>query len=67
MFILMISTLMSLHTVVLIPRYLIFRNLGWLDSYWPFIVPAAFGCFPFFIFMLVQFFRGCRANSMNPP
>ncbi|MDQ1914690.1 carbohydrate ABC transporter permease [Paenibacillus sp. GD4] len=58
MFILMISTLMLPHTVVLIPRYLIFRNLGWLDSYWPFIVPAAFGCFPFFIFMLVQFFRG---------
>lgn len=58
MFILMISTLMLPHTVIVIPRYLIFRNLGWLDSYWPFIVPAAFGCFPFFIFMLVQFFRG---------
>lgn len=58
MFILMIATLMLLHTVIVIPRYLIFRNLGWLDSYLPFIVPAAFGCFPFFIFMLVQFFRG---------
>jgi oligogalacturonide transport system permease protein len=54
----MISTLMLPNTVVVIPRYLIFRNLDWLDTYWPFIVPAAFGCFPFFIFMLVQFFRG---------
>lgn len=58
MFALMISTLMLPNTVVVIPRYLIFRNLNWLDTYWPFIVPAAFGCFPFFIFMLVQFFRG---------
>lgn len=26
------------------------RNLGWLDSYWTFIVPAMFGCFPCFLF-----------------
>jgi len=58
LFILMISTLMLPQTVVLIPRYLIFRDLGWLNSYWPFIVPAIFACFPFFIFMMVQFFRG---------
>lgn len=55
---LMVATLMLPQTVILIPRYLIFRNLGWLDSYLPFIVPALFGCFPFFIFMLVQFIRG---------
>lgn len=58
LFVLMISTLMLPQSVVLIPRYLIFRNLGWLNSYWPFIVPAVFACFPFFIFMMVQFFRG---------
>ncbi|OXM82964.1 carbohydrate ABC transporter permease [Paenibacillus rigui] len=58
MFILMISTLMLPHSVIIIPRYLIFRHLDWLDSYLPFIVPAAFGCFPFFIFMMVQFIRG---------
>jgi len=58
LFTLMISTLMLPQTVILIPRYLIFRNLGWLDSYWPFIVPAIFACYPFFIFMMIQFFRG---------
>lgn len=57
-FALMITTLMLPQTVILIPRYLIFRNLGWIDSYLPFIVPALFGCFPFFIFMMVQFIRG---------
>jgi oligogalacturonide transport system permease protein len=58
LFMLMISTLMLPNAVIIIPRYILFRNFGWLDSYLPFIVPAAFGCYPFFIFMLIQFFRG---------
>jgi oligogalacturonide transport system permease protein len=58
LFMLMISTLMLPATVIVIPRYIFFKNLGWLDSYRPFIVPAALGAFPFFNFMMVQFFRG---------
>jgi oligogalacturonide transport system permease protein len=46
------------NAVIIIPRYLIFRDFGWLNSYLPFIVPALFACYPFFIFMIVQFFRG---------
>ena len=55
---LMISTLMLPNAVIIIPRYLIFNKLGWLDTYLPFIIPALFACYPFFIFMLVQFLRG---------
>lgn len=55
---LMISTLMLPNTIIIIPRYILFRNLGWLNTYLPFIVPAIFACYPFFIFMLVQFIRG---------
>ncbi|HCU30263.1 MAG TPA: sugar ABC transporter permease [Sphaerochaeta sp.] len=58
LFTIMLSTMMLPATVILIPRYIFFRNLGWLDSYLPFIVPAMLGCFPFFNFMMVQFFRG---------
>ncbi|MDR3167815.1 MAG: carbohydrate ABC transporter permease [Treponema sp.] len=58
LFFLMISTLMLPATVIVIPRYIFFKNLGWLDSYLPFIVPAILGAFPFFNFMMVQFFRG---------
>lgn len=54
---LMLTTLMLPSSVMLIPRYVMFRDMGWLDTYLPFIVPAMFGT-PFFIFMLVQFFRG---------
>lgn len=57
-FSLMISTLMLPHAVVIIPRYILFKNLNWLNSYYPFIVPSAFAGSAFFIYMLVQFFRG---------
>jgi oligogalacturonide transport system permease protein len=57
-FSIMISTLMLPNAVIIIPRYILFRNFGWLDSYLPFTMPALFACYPFFIFMLVQFFRG---------
>lgn len=42
LFALMISTLMLPNAVVIIPKYMLFRDLGWIDSYNPFIVPAIF-------------------------
>jgi oligogalacturonide transport system permease protein len=57
LFALMIGTILLPSTVLLIPRYLIFRDLGVLDTYLPFWITAAAGV-PFFIFMFVQFFRG---------
>lgn len=58
MFALLLATMMLPNAVVIIPRYILFRNLHVLDSYWPFYLTAAFACYPFFIYMLVQFFRG---------
>jgi oligogalacturonide transport system permease protein len=57
LFAIMIATILLPNTVLLVPRYLIFRNLGMLDSYLPFWLTAAAGV-PFFIFMFVQFFHG---------
>ncbi len=57
LFAVMIGTILLPNTVLLVPRYLIFRNLGLLDSYVPFWLTAAAGV-PFFIFMFVQFFHG---------
>ncbi len=58
LFTVMLSTLMLPASVVIIPKYLLFRNLDWLDTYLPFIVPAAFAGSPFYIFLMVQFLRG---------
>lgn len=39
----------------MVPLFIIFKNLGWLNSYLPLVVPALFG-HPYFIFLLRQFF-----------
>nr|WP_307344707.1 carbohydrate ABC transporter permease [Metabacillus malikii] len=55
-FAIMMVTLMLPYEVVMIPQYIIFAQLGWLDSIKPIAIPAYFG-HPFFIFLLVQFIR----------
>ena len=56
LFVVLLSTLMLPGEVTLVPVYLLFRNLGWLDSYLPLIVPSWFGGSAFYIFLLRQFF-----------
>jgi ABC-type sugar transport system, permease component len=58
LFALMISTLMLPNAVIIIPRYTLFNQFGWINTYMPFYAPALLACYPFFIFMLVQFMRG---------
>ena len=53
---LMISTLMLPSIVTLIPTFILFRYLKWIDTFYPLIVPFWFGGSPFFIFLLRQFF-----------
>ncbi len=55
-FIVMLATLMLPSQVLFIPQYLLFRNLGWLDSLKPLVVPTFFGN-PFYIFLVRQFMR----------
>ncbi|MFN8491438.1 MAG: carbohydrate ABC transporter permease [Caldilineaceae bacterium] len=54
---LLLATLMLPYVVTLIPTYILFKNLGWLDSFKPLIVPAYFGGGAFYIFLLRQFFK----------
>ena len=56
-FAIMMMTLMLPGHVTTIPRYIIFRIFGWIDTFYPFIVPKFFGGDAFFIFLLVQFIR----------
>lgn len=55
LFLLMLSTLMVPPQVTLVPLYVLFKNLGWLDTFLPLIVPSFFGGGAFFIFLLRQF------------
>ena len=56
-FALMLGTLMLPYHVTLIPQYVLFLNLGWVDTFLPLIVPKFLAVDAFFIFLLVQFFR----------
>ncbi|HEY3780285.1 MAG TPA: carbohydrate ABC transporter permease [Fimbriimonadaceae bacterium] len=56
LFILFISTMMLPPIVTMIPTYLLFKELHWVDTFLPLIVPAWFGGGAFNIFLLRQFF-----------
>jgi multiple sugar transport system permease protein len=51
-----LATMMVPFQVIMVPLFIIFKHMGWLNTYLPLIVPAFFGS-PYFIFMLRQFFR----------
>ncbi|MCJ8240622.1 carbohydrate ABC transporter permease [Peteryoungia algae] len=52
-----IAILLLPNVVTRIPQYMLFRDLGWLDTFLPLWVPSAFAGDAFFVFMLVQFLR----------
>src|SRR5688572_3808818 len=51
-----IATMLLPDTVLLIPRFILFYQLGWLNTYLPLTVPLWFGGGAFFIFLFRQFF-----------
>jgi ABC-type glycerol-3-phosphate transport system permease component len=55
-FILLLSTLMLPYPVIMVPLYLMFARLGWVNSFAPLIVPTFFGN-AFYIFLLRQSFK----------
>ena len=57
-FALMLGTLMLPYHVTLVPQYVLFLNIGWVDTILPLVVPKFLAHDAFFIFLMVQFFRG---------
>ena len=57
LFALVISTLLLPQQVVMIPQYIMFSFIGWINSYKPLILPRFFAM-PFFIFLMYQFIQG---------
>lgn len=54
-FIMMLSTMMVPVWVTMVPTFIMFSRLGWLDTYLPILLPAYFAV-PFFTFLMRQFF-----------
>ncbi|MHB0877783.1 MAG: carbohydrate ABC transporter permease [Anaerolineae bacterium] len=73
-FAMLLSTMMLPGQVTLIPQFILFKNLGWLNTFLPLIVPAFAGS-AFYIFLLRQFMmtlplaldEAARIDGASPP
>jgi len=57
LFAVMLATIMLPFQVVLVPQFTIFKELGWLNTFLPLIVPKFLATDAFFVFLMVQFIR----------
>jgi len=64
LFLIMLSTMMLPAQVTMIPLFILFRWLGWIDTFLPLIVPAWLAG-PFFVFMFRQFFAAIPEELME--
>ena len=55
LFVVLLATMMLPYPVTMIPIYIGFNTVGWINTILPLVVPAFFGS-PFYIFLLRQFF-----------
>jgi multiple sugar transport system permease protein len=58
LFLLLLSTLMMPYIVRLIPLFVLYNQIGWINTFLPLVVPPLLARNPFFIFLLRQFFMG---------
>lgn len=54
-FMMVLGTMMLPSVVTMIPTFIIMKNLGWLNTFLPLIVPSWFGANAFYIFLMRQF------------
>lgn len=54
----LMATIMLPMQITLIPQYIMFHKIGWVNTFYPLVVPALMGGQPFFIFLLIQFIKG---------
>ena len=64
LFLIVISTMLLPYEVIMIPQYILFSKLNWINTFLPLIVPCFFG-FPFYIFLLRQFFRSIPTDLLE--
>ncbi|MFT4165732.1 MAG: carbohydrate ABC transporter permease [Microlunatus sp.] len=55
--IMLVTVMLPIH-VVLVPQYILFNKLGWVNTFVPLILPKFLAVDAFFIFLMVQFIRG---------
>jgi ABC-type glycerol-3-phosphate transport system permease component len=64
LFAILLTTMMLPYAVTVIPTFVIFRHLGWLDTHYPLFVPAYFGS-AYFVFLLRQNYRSIPQDLVD--
>jgi multiple sugar transport system permease protein len=54
----LLATMMLPHVVRIIPLFVFFDRIGWINTFWPLILPRVLGHNAFYIFLMRQFFKG---------
>lgn len=62
LFIIVLATMMLPYHVTMIPQFLAFRDLGWLNSFKPLVVPSFLATNAYIIFLMRQFFMSIPAE-----
>jgi len=56
LFLCVLAAMMLPEQTSALPRFLLFRTLGMVDTYWPLVLPTVLGGAPFFVFLFRQYF-----------
>ena len=56
LFTVLLATMMLPNQVTLMPTYILFHKLGWLETFLPLVIPSYFATGAFYVFLLRQFF-----------
>ncbi|GAA4523286.1 carbohydrate ABC transporter permease [Nonomuraea ferruginea] len=56
-FAIMLGSIMLPYHVTVVPQYIVFANMDWINTIWPLVVPKFLATDAFFIFLMVQFIR----------
>lgn len=64
LFLILLGTLMLPFAVLLIPVYIVYNQIGWVNTFWPLVLPHYFGG-AFFIFICRQFFLGIPQDLID--
>lgn len=57
-FVIMLGTLMLPKHVKLIPQYIMFNQLGMVNTYWPLVLPKFLAVEGFFVYLMTQYMKG---------
>jgi multiple sugar transport system permease protein len=67
LFSIMLLSLMLPFHVKLIPQYIVYNTVGWVNTFLPLVVPKFFATEGFFVFLLVQFMRAMSNELLEAP